>query len=84
MDISDDSDAKMFLTLFESFGLENQVFTQIHKSGHALDLSITRKNCDFSILPPITNHHIKDHSLVKRAINHANPVLEVKNIVSEN
>ena len=46
---SGDSDAERFLTLLESFGLENHVFIQTHESGHALDLLITRKDCDFSL-----------------------------------
>lgn len=78
MDISDDSDAESFLNLLESFGLENHVFMQTHESGHALDLLITRRGCDFSIGLPVANYYISDHSFVKCTINVVRPELEVK------
>ena len=81
VDISDDSDAERFLTLLESFGLENHDFIQTHESGHALDLLITRKDCDFSLGPPIADYYISDHSFVKCTINVEKPELEVKDIV---
>ena len=81
VDISKDPDDERFLTLLESFGLENHVFIQTHESGHALDLLVAKKDCDFSLGSPITDFYISDHSFVKRTINVAKPELEVKDIV---
>eukprot|EP00795_Rhopilema_esculentum_P016057 gene16057-7404_t len=81
VDISKDPDAERFLALLESIGLENHVFIQTHESGHALDLLITRKDCDFSLGSPITDFYISDLSFVKCTINVSKPELEVKDIV---
>ncbi len=49
MDVPTDPDTVKFLSLLQCRGLENHVFIPTHESGHALDLFITRKGCDFSL-----------------------------------
>ena len=44
-------------------------FHTTHESSHVLDLLITRKDCDFSLGPPIANYYMSDHSFVKCTIN---------------
>ena len=47
IDVPDDPCTVKFLSILECLGLKNHVFNPTYESGHALDLFITRKDCDF-------------------------------------
>ncbi len=80
MDVPNDPDTKKFLSLLECMGLQNHVFIQTHEDGHALDLVITRKHCDFTCGVPVADCYISDHSFVKCSLSVTRPELEVKDV----
>ncbi len=80
VDVPADPDTVKFLSLLECMGLENHVFIPTHESGHALDLFITRKGCDFSLGVPVADYYISDHSFVTCDISVSKPDLEIRDV----
>ncbi|XP_068704693.1 uncharacterized protein [Montipora foliosa] len=64
-----------FLQLLESFNLRQHVREPTHRSGHTLDLIITRE--DENIIGPVsvTESIISDHDIVKCSLNLLKPTL---------
>ena len=64
VDVSDDADAINFLDLLECMGLTQHVITPTHRSGHTLDLVITRDLDSLVQASPISDSFLSDHCTV--------------------
>ncbi len=77
-----DPNSKRFLGLLDSFNLCNHMTEPTHRSGHMLDLVITRKSdnivSDIYVAP---SDHLSDHSAVHFKLALAKPYLLKKKIV---
>ena len=62
MDIMDDSDKRKMCDLLNMFDLRQHVTVPTHKSGHILDLMITRCSNELVLSIPTVDHMISDHN----------------------
>ena len=75
-----DLDAKKFLDVLASFGLEQHVDQPTHHSGHTLDLTITRMSETLVVGKPIVDQFISDHAAVICRLNSSRAELSVEKI----
>ena len=61
VDMAEDPDSIKFLDLIESFGLQQHMKHATHKSGHTLDLIITRHCVSIISAEPIPGQYLSDH-----------------------
>jgi len=61
VNISDDRDAASFLNLIASFGLVQHVVGSTHKSGHTLDLVLSRSHDELVLSTQSADHGFPDH-----------------------
>lgn len=80
VDEHDDPDAKRLDDLLQSMGLQQKVCVPTHKSGHTLDLLITRKYDTLVCSTPIADEHLSDHCSVLCCLNNPKPKSTVKEI----
>ena len=80
IDDDEDSEAKQFMALLESFSLKQHVKGSTHKNGHTLDLLITRstENCVSRV--HISKPMLSDHFAIHFRLSCAKPPLERKTI----
>ena len=64
VNVPDDADAIKFLDLLNCMGLTQHVTTPTHRSGHTLDLIITRDLDSFVQTSPISDSFLSDHCTV--------------------
>ena len=72
-------DAKKFQELIDSTGLKQHVEVATHKSGHTLDILLTRESESISSLD-VHEDLISDHCAVQFEINLSKPSLPTKEI----
>ena len=77
VDCTSDRDAKDFLDLQDAFNLSQHVVGSTHRSGHTLDLVITRQNSSIIQGSVIFPTWISDHSLVQTTIQLDKPSLAI-------
>jgi exonuclease III len=77
-----DSTARDFISLIESFNLQQRVQQATHSAGHTLDLVLSR--CDESVVHTVTVHDvsISDHSTVMCKLNFERPSFLKKQVTS--
>ena len=64
VDVELDRDAKTFQSLLNSLNLQQHVTCPTHRSGHTLDLIISRATDVLVISPPVADSQLSDHSSV--------------------
>ena len=64
VDVTNDSDARKFLDLLDSFGFQQHVDKPTHIHGHTLDLTITRKTSEIIQMSPTVGRYVSDHATV--------------------
>ena len=69
----------LFSIFFELLGLIQQVSFPTHKSGHTLDLIITKEENTLCISDPVDKFYISDHSYVYEEIRVNKPQTGQKN-----
>ena len=80
VDQSNDSDARRFMQVLNSFDLKQHVVAATHRDGHTLDLVITR-NCEKDIISDCrVRHRISDHFAIQCKLDFAKPPLERKEV----
>jgi exonuclease III len=73
LDVSTDPDTKKFLTLIDSVNLKQHVMEPTHRSGHTLDVVITRESG--SIIQSLqVGDMISDHTLITCQVKHPKPI----------
>ena len=80
VDVPDDADAIKFLDLLECMGLTQHVITPTHRSGHSLDLIITRNLDALVQTPPISDSFLSDHCKVLSERTLRMPATTVKEV----
>ena len=80
IDQPDDSDARCFLRVLESFDLMQHVTGPTHYDGHSLDLVITRANVNGMVSNWLVGHRISGHFAVRCNLHYAKPPPERKMI----
>ena len=80
VDVNHDLNARRFLDLLNTFNLKQHIYTATHRSGHTLDLIITRADdkfvSNFKVYDPV----ISDHLAVHCQLALAKPSFEKKEI----
>ena len=76
MDSEDDSDKIHLCNLLDMYGLIQHVDVATHKSGHCLDLIITRSNQELLLSKPVADYMISDHMFVCFQLNIPRPPLK--------
>ena len=84
MDIMDDSDKRKMCDLLNMFDLRQHVTVPTHKSGHILDLMITRCSNELVLSIPIVDHMISDHMIVCSDLNLPKPSMKVRTVTYRN
>ena len=69
VDKLDDPDCKTLLSMISSLGLDQEVKTPTHRSGHILDLLITRKCDSLTCINPTSDWYVSDHCTVTCELN---------------
>ena len=80
VDVPDDADAIKFLDLLECMGLTQHVTTPTHRSGHTLDLIITRDLNSLVQTSPISDSFLSDHCTVLSELTLRMPATTVKEV----
>ena len=80
VDVPDDADAIKFLDLLVCMGLTQHVITPTHRSGHSLDLIITRDLDGLVQTPPISDSFLSDHCTVLSELTLRMPATTVKEV----
>ena len=80
VDVPDDADAIKFLDLLECMGLTQHVITLTHRSGHTLDLIITRDLDGLVQTTPISDSFLSDHCTVLSELTIRMPPTTVKEV----
>ena len=84
MDIMDDSDKRKMCDLLNMFDLRQHVTVPTHKSGHILDLMITRCSNELVLSIPTVDHMISDHMIVCSDLNLPKPSMKVRTLTYRN
>ena len=65
VDVNHDQNARRFLDLLDTFNLKQHISTPTHRSGHTLDLIITREDdkiaSNFIVYDPVISDHLAVH-----------------------
>ena len=77
MDVKDDCYQRQMTDLLNSVGLQQHVTVPTHKSGHTLDLIITRCGDKLNVSHPRTGYMITDHCFVLSTLDLPRPNLSV-------
>ena len=80
MESSEDTNAKKFCELLETFGLIQHVAFPTHTSGHTLDLIISRSINDVIITELESTLALSDHSFIECNLNIPRPNFMAKEI----
>ncbi len=80
MDVMDDCYQRQMSDLLNSVGLQQHVNVPTHKSGHILDLIITRCGDKLDVSSPRAGYMITDHCFVLSSFSLPRPNLSVKDI----
>ena len=80
VDDPDNSDSVEFLDLIESMSLNRHVTTPTHRSGHTLDLIITRESDSLVSTTPISGCFLSDHCTILCEPKLSRPSLTIKEI----
>ena len=80
MDDMNDCYQKQMSDLLNSVGLQQHVTVPTHKSGHTLDLIITRSGDNLNVSSPRAGYMITDHCFVLSSLSLPRPNLSVKDI----
>ena len=80
VDVPDDADAIKFLDLLECMRLTQHVITPTHRSGHSLDLIITRDLDGLVQTLPISDSFLSDHCTVLSELTLRMPAATVKEV----
>ena len=75
-----DATAQAFLELITSMGLQQHVWFPTHKSGHTLDLIITRKTDSIIANNPVPGYFISDHVTIQCGLKMCKPNVVTKEI----
>ena len=78
VDVPDDADAIKFLDLLECMGLTRHLIRLTHRSGHTLDLVITRDLDSLVQTSPISDSFLSDHCTVLSEITICMPYNQLK------
>jgi len=73
LDEPERSDVSSFLSLLDSFGLTNHVDKPTHRSGHIIDLIITRDDDDLVRLCDVGIDHGSDHMMIRSILQQRKP-----------
>ena len=80
LDVPDDADAIKFLDLQECMGLTEHVIRPTHRSGHTLDLIITRDLDSLVQTSPISDNFLSDYCTVLSELTLCMPATIVKEV----
>ena len=75
-----DTDACNFMDMINSLGLDQHMKGPTHRSGHTLDLIMTRNTGEVSLDTPSAAYYISDHAFIHCYVSLPKPSLETKNI----
>ena len=78
-DVSD-ADARNFLDLLESLGLQQQVRGPTHIHGHTLDLVVTRLAENIILDTPKADRYLSDHAAILCKLTSSKPLNTVKEV----
>ena len=80
LDDDSDADAKKFMELLDTFGLQQHVITPTHMSGHLLDLVISRTSNDINVFSPQSSYFISDHCFIECLLSVPGPNIVFKEV----
>ena len=67
------SDVSSFMTILSSFGLRQHVQDATHRSGHILDLILTRFDENLIRLCDVSTDYGSDHSMIRCVLQQRKP-----------
>lgn len=84
LDNQQDNDTKRFQNILHTFGLTQHVSVPTHRSGHILDLVITRSSNDLIVDTPQAGLAISDHFFIECKLSLPRPPLKVAKLQFRN
>ena len=80
VDDASDADARNFLDLLESLGLQQHVRGPTHIHGHTLDLVVTRLAENIILDTPKADRYLSDHAAILCKLTSSKPLNTVKEV----
>ena len=80
LDDDSDADAKKFMELLDTFGLQQHVTTPTHVSGHILEFVISRSSNDINVFSLESSYFISDHCFIECLLSIPGPNIMFKEV----